>query len=167
MATAARKTADESVPLAKSLGYHIRELSEAWTKTLHSKTDAHGVTQGQWRYLRELWEQDGISQRELSERVGRQGPTTVSAMKSLARSGYVRIVKNKHDHRKTQVYLTKRGRDLKAVLVPVIREVEALALQDISAEELDTFVITMMRMKANLTSPNMTRFLRPSQTSIG
>ena len=77
--------------LTRSIGYHIRQLSESWTDMMHRIIDKHGITHGQWRYLRELWEEDGLSQRELSLRVGRQGPTTVSALKLLERSGFARV----------------------------------------------------------------------------
>ena len=46
---------------------------------------ANGVTVGQWRYLRELWEEDGLSTGELTRRVGRQGPTTVGSPFSCSR----------------------------------------------------------------------------------
>ena len=41
----------------------------------------------QWRYLRELWEEDGLSSGELTRRVGRQGPTTVVAVQLLGARG--------------------------------------------------------------------------------
>lgn len=137
-------------PLQKSLGYHMRETSDAWTQLLHVHTEALGVTQGQWRYLRELWENDGLSQRELSERVGRQGATTVAAMKSLERSGYAYVEPNALDRRKTRVLLTDRGKALKKTLLPLVREIEHQVIEGISSEDLACFLKVLARMHANV-----------------
>jgi len=147
----------DRVPLARSLGYHVRQLSESITGSVHRKLDTHGVTQGQWRYLRELWEEDGLSQRELSERVGRQGPTTVAALKLLERSGYATIERNETDRRKTHVYLTDRGRALEVEVAPILREIEDLATEGLSEEEIKTFKRLLVRIQSNVDRENRQR----------
>ncbi|MCW5774273.1 MAG: hypothetical protein KIT16_21705, partial [Rhodospirillaceae bacterium] len=73
-----------ALPLpARSLGYHLRQLSESWSNLMKTMLDAHGLTEGQWRYLRELWGNEGLTQRELGERTGRQGPSTLAALRLL------------------------------------------------------------------------------------
>ncbi len=147
----------DRMPLARSLGYHVRQLSESITSSLHIKLDVHAVTRGQWRYLRELWEEDGLSQRELSERVGRQSPTTVAALKLLERSGYATIERNKTDRRKTHVYLTDRGRDLEEQVAPILREFENLATEGLSDEEIKTFKRLLVRIQSNVDRENSQR----------
>ena len=44
-------------------------------------------TRGQWYFLRVLWITDGLSQRELSARVGMMEPTTVIALRSMRTLG--------------------------------------------------------------------------------
>ena len=53
-----------------SVGYLTRINFCAFSKALENLTEPHGVTAGQWRILRVLWEEDGITQREISNRVG-------------------------------------------------------------------------------------------------
>ena len=77
------------VPLERSVGYHVRQLAETWQGAMDRRAAAHGVTVSQWRYLRELWEEDGLSTGELTRRVGRQGPTTVVAVQLLEKAGLV------------------------------------------------------------------------------
>src|SRR5947209_5244165 len=88
-------SAPNLVTLARSLGYHVRELSETWQDAMDAAAQAHGISLTQWRYLRELWETDRLSNSELTMRVGRQGPTTVVAVRSLERAGLVRIEKSR------------------------------------------------------------------------
>src|SRR3546814_13516817 len=68
------------------------------------------VSAGQWRFLRQLWREDGITQRELSERVGMREPTTVVALKGLEKAGFTTRKKTAEDRRKTFIHLTPHAR---------------------------------------------------------
>ena len=52
--------------LGGSLGYLVRDANRAFQRLLERRISPHGVTRGQWYFLRVLWEEDGLSQRELS-----------------------------------------------------------------------------------------------------
>src|SRR3546814_8561748 len=64
-----------------SIGYLARIVFRSFSRLLERSTLEHDVSAGQWRFLRQLWREDGITQRELSERVGMREPTTVVALK--------------------------------------------------------------------------------------
>ena len=72
-----------------SLGYLTRIAFRSFSRALEKRTLPHGVTAGQWRFLRVLWREEGLTQRELSRRVGMREPTTVTALKGLEKSGLV------------------------------------------------------------------------------
>ena len=61
---------------------------------LEKRIAAHGITRGQWYFLRVLWIEDGLSQRELSARVGMMEPTTVIALRSMEKAGLIRRVRS-------------------------------------------------------------------------
>lgn len=84
----------------------------------------HGVAWSSWYYLRVLWQGDGISQRELTERVGTMQPNTVSALRQLKRSGLVRVEQSAVERRRTHVWLTPKARRLMARILPEIRAAE-------------------------------------------
>ena len=135
-------------PLARSLGYHVRELSESWTAAMDRAAQQHGISLTQWRYLRELWECDGLTSGELTRRVGRQGPTTVVAVRSMERAGLVRVEKSGHDRRRSYVRLTARGRRLATTMAPVIAAINDIAVAGLSADEihlLKQFVVRLQR----------------------
>ncbi|WP_411288765.1 MarR family winged helix-turn-helix transcriptional regulator, partial [Phenylobacterium sp.] len=113
-----------------SLGYLTRIAFRSFSRALEKRTLPHGVTAGQWRFLRVLWREDGLTQRELSRRVGMREPTTVTALKGLEKSGFVRRKQSDADRRKIHVYLTPTARKLQAVLAPCITEVSAHLLQE-------------------------------------
>lgn len=121
---------------ANSIGYLTRIAFRAFSRALEGRTAPHGVSSGQWRFLRVLWREDGLTQRELSARVGMREPTTVIALKSLERSGFVTRQKSLEDRRKAYVFLTPAARALEAVLLPAVSEVNAVALAGLTDNEI-------------------------------
>jgi DNA-binding MarR family transcriptional regulator len=138
------------VPLARSVGYHVRYLAETWRDAMDISASAHGITVSQWRYLRELWEEDGLTTAELTRRVGRQEPTTVVAVRLLERDGLVTTTKSESDRRKSFIRLTPRGRRLAATMSPLIREVNDRAMSDLSNVEIRTFKRLIVRIQRQL-----------------
>jgi MarR family transcriptional regulator, transcriptional regulator for hemolysin len=137
-------------PLERSLGYHVRHLAETWQAVMDRRAEEHGLTVSQWRYLRELWEEDGLSLGELTQRVGRQGPTTVVAVQLLERAGLVTVTKSDADRRKSFIYLTRRGLRLASTMSPIIAAVNAEATAGLSDKELRTFKRLIVRIQRTL-----------------
>jgi DNA-binding MarR family transcriptional regulator len=135
---------------ANSIGYLTRIAFRSFSRALERRTLRFGVSGGQWRFLRQLWVEDGITQRELSRRVGMREPTTVSAINSLARSGFVERTPSQSDRRKVHIHLTERARELKSVLLPLVAEVNALATRGVEPTELETFRKVLGQINANL-----------------
>ena len=67
--TAGGKTDKFADPM-QSIGYLCRINFRMFARELEKRIAKHGVSSGQWRSLRVLWDEDGITQRELSDRVG-------------------------------------------------------------------------------------------------
>ncbi len=139
----------ESIPPELSIGYQIRRLHQSMTLTMERFTQSRDISNAQWGYLRHLYFEDGLSQRELSDRVGRQGATTLSALKRLEQAGLVEVRKNQSDQRKNRIYLTSVGRELVTELMPFVRRVEEIAFRDFSEEEIKQFWNAVTRMRVN------------------
>ncbi|HWA63263.1 MAG TPA: MarR family transcriptional regulator [Caulobacteraceae bacterium] len=135
---------------ANSIGYLSRIAFRAFSRALERRTAPHGVSSGQWRFLRVLWRNDGITQRELSRQVGLREPTTVIALKGMERAGLVRRRKSAEDRRKAHVYLTPQARELESVLMPAVAEVNALALAGLTAEEVAVLRRALAQVGRNL-----------------
>ncbi|GEO41125.1 DNA-binding MarR family transcriptional regulator [Skermanella aerolata] len=137
-------------PSDDSVGYVVRDVHRAFSRSLQAKIAAHGVSMGQWFFLRALWDEDGLTQRELSQRVGMMEPTTVTALNSMERRGLVERVRNPHDRRKVNIYLTPKGRSLREVLLPCAAEVSDLATRGIEPADLALAIDLLHRMIINL-----------------
>jgi DNA-binding MarR family transcriptional regulator len=117
---------------------------------LEKRIAAFGLKRGQWYFLRVLWTEDGLSQRELSERVGTMEPTTVIALRSMERAGLIRRVRNEQDRRKAQVWLTPKAKRMRVELLSVARGITDEAEQGISRTDLTQFRRIRARMTQNL-----------------
>src|SRR5262249_20249940 len=87
----------------------------------------YGVTRGQWYFLRVLWTADGLSQRELSARVGMMEPTTAIALRSMERSQLIRRLRADDDRRKVRVFLTSKAKRLRNELLTLARGITTTA----------------------------------------
>ncbi len=133
-----------------SIGYLLRIAFRSFSRALEKRTLPVGVTSGQWRFLRVLWAQDGLTQIELSRRVGMREPTTVAAVNGLERSGYVVRRQSSKDRRKVHVHLTARAKRLKLKLMPFVAEVNALGLEGLSPKQVATFRKVLLKVTDNL-----------------
>lgn len=149
-ATATGEPPADTFAPALSVGYLMRETHRAFMHLLLARVQPHGVTQGMWFFLRVLWEEDGLTQRELSQRVRMREPTTVTALNNMEKRGLVRRVPNPGDRRKVNIFLTERGRKLKGILLPHAVEANRLALAGLDAREIERLRDTLTHMKRNL-----------------
>lgn len=133
-----------------SAGYLVRDAHLMFVKALRGRLQAHGVTPGQWFFLRALWIEEGLSQRELSRRVRTTEPTTVSALKLLERNRLIRRQRNADDRRTINIFLTDKGRALKAELMPYARELTGIATEGLSEADFKEFRRILNRMRRNL-----------------
>jgi DNA-binding MarR family transcriptional regulator len=135
---------------ANSFGYLFRIAFRSFSRALERRTLPFGVTSGQWRFLRVLWMEDGLTQIELSRRVGMREPTTVAAVDGLERAGFVARRKSASDRRKVHVHLTKRAKRLKEKLIPLVAEVNALGLKGLSPQQAKLLRTALLRIMDNL-----------------
>jgi MarR family transcriptional regulator, organic hydroperoxide resistance regulator len=147
-----RETDDARIefPLAESSGFLVRDANRAFQRLLEKRIAPYAVARGQWYFLRVLWSEDGLSQRELSARVGTMEPTTVIALRSMEKSGLIRRVRSRDDKRRSQVWLTPKAQRLRDELLAIARGITDTAEDGISRDELAQFRRAVRRMTENL-----------------
>jgi len=125
------------LPTSRSIGYLVRETHRAFQRELEPRIERFGITAGMWWFLRALWNQDGVSQTELSANVQVMGPTTVRAVERMEQRGLIERRREGSDGRKMFIYLTEEGRQLREKLVPVMLEVQEKASARLSSKEVE------------------------------
>lgn len=133
-----------------ALSFVVREVNRAFSRALQMRIARSGVSMGQWFFLRALWEEDGLTQRELSHRVGMMEPTTVTAVNVMESQGLVQRVRNRHDRRKMNIFLTDKGRALRNAMMPSAAEIAQIAIDGITPGELELTLDVLRRVGFNL-----------------
>ena len=142
--------ARDEFPPAESSGYLVRDAHRAFQRLLEKRIAAYGLRRGQWYFLRVLWTQDGLSQRELSARVGMMEPTTVIALRSMEKSGLIRRIRSTDDKRISHVWLTPKAQRLRNELLALARGITEEAEEGVTRDDLAMFRRVIAQMTANL-----------------
>jgi DNA-binding MarR family transcriptional regulator len=128
----------------------VRDAHRAFQRLLEKRIAAYGLKRGQWYFLRVLWTEDGLSQRELSTRVGMKEPTTVIALRSMEQSGLIRRQRSRDDKRRSYVWLRPKAQRLRDELLALARGITEQAEHGIPRDDLAAFQRVIARMTANL-----------------
>jgi DNA-binding MarR family transcriptional regulator len=113
----------------------IRLAARSFNRSLQMRLFTEGMTFGQWIFLRILWEHDGLSQRELSEKAHLTEPTAHTALSRMEDLGLIERRKVGSNKRRQHAFLTYKGRELRDRLEPLAIETNDLAVAGLSDEE--------------------------------
>jgi MarR family transcriptional regulator, organic hydroperoxide resistance regulator len=139
----------EAVPNDR-LAHLVRDAARAFHRALQTRLAQHDVPFGHWTFLRILWESDGLTQKELSERAGVMEPTTFTAMKAMEVRGYIVRRQLPTNKKNMYVYLSDEGRAMRARLVPLAEETNSVSIEGISQEAVKTTRRVLLAMIENL-----------------
>jgi DNA-binding MarR family transcriptional regulator len=138
------------LPPDRSIPFLIRELHRLTQRDLEARLVSYTIAVGWWFFLRALWEEDGLSQRKLSRRVGILDATTATVIDRLEQAGFVRRVRDSDDRRKVNVHLTAAGRKLKTRSDHVSKLVDGNVLLGFSQSEQRRLRNYLHRIRRNL-----------------
>ena len=152
-----RRKAEES----DCIGYLMRCAAKSLIRALHVRLAEQGVPYGHWAFLRILWERDGVTQRELSIEAGVKEATTFSALKTMEQLGYIKRRQMNGNRKNVQIYLTARGRGLKAKLMPLAFDVNHVALRGARPTDMDATRAVLRIIIENLAVDEISASLPP------
>jgi len=128
----------------------VSVAARLFSRALQARFAQHEVSAGQWPLLLYLWDQDGLSQKQLSRRVQIEEATTTRTLDRMERDGLVRRVRDESDRRRINVFLTEHGQQLREELVPYAQEVNALATHGLSDQDKSKINSLLIYMIARL-----------------
>ncbi len=97
----------KSYDLEKSVGFALYRTAMAYRKALDLELRRNtGVTFGQWKILTLLSRQDGLSQKEIADRLEVEGPTLIPIIDKMETKGLLTRKVDPHDRRNNRIYLT-------------------------------------------------------------
>ena len=139
-----------SMDREKSLTYVINHVSRQLTQALNDELKAHGVAPGQFPVLMCLWEQDGLTQRELYERVKIEQATMSNTLKRMERDCLIYREPDPADRRSMRIYLTGMAKKLEGKLTKGAKAVNKAAFDGLKKKERKLVLELLEQMSANL-----------------
>ena len=94
-----------------------------------------GLHIGQERLLMELWQEDGLTQTELAERLCIEPPTLTKMLSRLEKTELLEKRRDIEDKRICRIFLTDKGSSLQKPITDLWLDLEEIILANLSQEE--------------------------------
>ena len=121
--------------LDRSYGLLIARVALIHRTRVSEYLSTHNLYVGQEMLLKCLWNQDGLSQKEIADLMGIQAATATRMVIRMERSGFVQRKTDPEDERVSRVYLTDIGRNLQHAVEEGWLSIEQQILKGFSLEE--------------------------------
>ena len=111
----------DQLKLENQLCFPVYAASRLIIRQYQPFLDKIGITYPQYLVMLVLWEQDGISVNEITQKLILNTNTVTPLLKRMESLGLITRARSGEDERKVVITLTERGRELKeqAALIPV------------------------------------------------
>ena len=136
--------------LDDAIGFIINNTGRNLILLLNQAFSKYGITAEQWTVLKRLDEQDGISIKGLTKRVGKDQGNVTRIVDVLVKKGVVKRTSNPEDKRSSLVYLTEEGKEVTKNLIPIDKKVHDTALHGLSQEDLTLLKQILFKINENV-----------------
>ncbi|MCJ2088218.1 MarR family transcriptional regulator [Methylobacterium sp. E-005] len=128
-------TAQERQRLDNQLCFAVYAAAHAFGRAYRSLLGRYELTYPQYLVLLVLWEQDGLSVKEIGNRLFLDSGTLTPLLKRLEGSGRVRRARDRVDERQVSIFLTPAGAKLRDVLACIPDDAGDLTGLDIESRK--------------------------------
>lgn len=141
--------------LQDSLGHLATQFSKAALRRINQDLQAEGypITSEQWTALVHIWNQDGLTQLELGERIFKDKTNIARLLASLERQGYIHRQAGESDRREKTIHLADTGRAAMPGIAALVQRVLTEAYAGIDRHELSLCRSVLRRARKNLATP--------------
>ncbi len=137
--------------IQETTGFHLALVCRSRRNLIATAVEPFGLYAGQDLIMVQLWNEEGLTQSHLAERVGIEVSTMTKALQRLERYGFVERRQDDEDTRVWHVFLTEQGRALRPTVTEKWNQAEQLTFAGFSTEEQALLVSFLQRIEKNLT----------------
>jgi MarR family transcriptional regulator, transcriptional regulator for hemolysin len=138
-------------PNINELGMVLFGTARAWRTKLDQRLRPLGLSQGKWRTLVQLsLGGDKLTQKEIAERMGIEGPTLAGLLDRLQEDGWIERRGSAEDRRCKIVHLQRRSKAVLEKIFNAAHDLRNELIEDIPRRDLETCirVLGQIRTKA-------------------
>ena len=128
-----------------SPGYLVNHLARIFAAALQARIKPMGLSTGVFPVMLHLWQQDGLTQRDLVERVDVEQATMANTLSRMERDGLIVRRPDPEDGRLRRIWLTERGQDLRAEATKAAAQENENVLSGLPAAERDQLIALLRK----------------------
>jgi DNA-binding MarR family transcriptional regulator len=137
---------------SNSAGYLANHMARLFALGLRQKIRLFGLAPAQFMTLLELWDEDGLTQKQLVNRLDVEQATMANTLARMQRDGLVLRKPHPSDKRAHSLFLTAKARAIEAAAKQAALGVNETAMADFSQGEREQFLVYMRRIISRLQS---------------
>jgi MarR family transcriptional regulator, transcriptional regulator for hemolysin len=138
--------------LNRQLGFLLKDASRRYSRRFEERAQALSLTLPQCRALLYLENNQGVSQKRLSELTELDPMTLVRILDRMEADGWVQRRFDPADRRAHALWLTPKAKPVLDHIAQLISDTRAEALQGLSSEERSKLLELLERLHTNLSS---------------
>ncbi|MCK2055069.1 MULTISPECIES: MarR family transcriptional regulator [unclassified Methylobacterium] len=104
----------DALSLDSQLCFAVYATAHAFGRAYRTLLSGHDLTYPQYLVLLVLWEEEGLTVKEIGQRLFLDSGTLTPLLKRLEGAGHVRRARDRADERQVSIFLTATGRALRA-----------------------------------------------------
>lgn len=131
-----------------SFGWMVNVVASQASKKFDIALKQHGLTVALWPTMMCLWEEEGVTQREISVKSKVENSTTTRTLDKLEKLGLVERRTDPNSRRSFRIYLTEQGRALETTLLPIPMAVNKEMLSSLEEKEQKEMLRLLQKMVA-------------------
>ncbi len=134
----------------ESLGFIISRTAVSMKKKFAKRLKQYDLTPEQWSLLNRLGEQDGVTQKDLSERTYKDQPNTTRILDKLEKKKMVRRADCPEDRRAFIIFLTDKGKEMRTKIIPITMQLNEDAAMGLKKQDRLQLIILLNKVYENL-----------------
>lgn len=134
----------------RSAGYLANHMARSFARALAEAIRPIGLAPAQFMVLLELWREDGVTQRDLVERLDVEQATMANTLNRMERDRLIARRADPGDARARTIHLTPHARSLEGSALAAAGAINRRALAGFSAAEQEALLAGMRRIIAAL-----------------
>jgi len=132
-----------------SAAYLASQMAKGFARSLQQRAAKLGFSPGQFPILLELWSEDGLTQKQLLERVDIEQATMANTLSRMERDGLVERRPHPSDKRAQLIFLTSRAVAMQAEAIEAAVAADTDLLKDFRQFERELLLEYMRRVLEN------------------
>ncbi len=134
-----------------SIGFIVNQAAKAFVKALDSELRQKvGVTIGQWKVMVMLVNQNGLTQKEIAEKLALEGPTLIPILDKMEKEGLVIRKVDPNDRRNNRIYRTEKADTLWNSMIECGFKIREVSIKGIPDENVKIMKDSLEKMWQNL-----------------